>query len=171
LLDEGRNRRAPSPPPRNRQHTDQQPLTEGYGPDGAALVHKEGQGDYGAGYPVAKTRWYRTRWGITAIVIIIIIIIAAITGGAVGATHHSNHKNNANGGVGTLGGSSSSASKGGNPNTPNTVSGGNPVGGGPNTVFDATAGIETGTGAIPTAISTSTRPVVTGRRRAPTTAI
>ncbi|KAH9984400.1 hypothetical protein BJV77DRAFT_1037740 [Russula vinacea] len=40
-----------------------------------------------------KAPWYRTRWGITTIVIIIILIIGGVVGGAVGGTQHSSSHN------------------------------------------------------------------------------
>jgi hypothetical protein len=117
LLDEGRDRRAPSPPAPDRQPTDQQPLTSDYSPGAIALAHKEGQLENGVGPAGAKGPWYRTRWGVTAIVIVIVLIIGAIVGGVVGGTHHSSsHKSNGgNGDAGTgnpnaTGGSSNSSS-------------------------------------------------------------
>ncbi|KAF8494380.1 hypothetical protein F5888DRAFT_1805562 [Russula emetica] len=111
LLDEGRDRRVPSPPVPNRLPTDQQPLTDGYSPGAVALLaHKEGQLENGVGPTVAKGQWYRTRWGITAIVIVIVLIIGGIVGGVVGGTHHSSHKSN--NGNGEVGGGGPSANNG-----------------------------------------------------------
>ena len=89
MLDEGRDRRAPS-------SSDQRPLADGYSPGAVALAHKEGQvenGTNGTRPAVANVPWYRTKWGVTAIVIAIVIIVGGIVGGVVGGTHHS-HKNN-----------------------------------------------------------------------------
>jgi hypothetical protein len=122
LLEDGRDRRARSPPVPNRQPTDQQPLTDGETPAPVVAVPKEGQVENGGEPAAAKGRWYRTRWGITAIVVVIILIIGGIVGGVVGGTHHSSKKNNAVGisssnssptGNATLGNSSSSPQTGG----------------------------------------------------------
>jgi len=99
LLDEGRDRHAPTPP--EPASTDQQPLTEGYSPGAVALARKDGQLENGPTPAVTKGPWYRTRWGITAIVIIIILIIGGAVGGAVGSTHHSSSKTTGNGTVGS----------------------------------------------------------------------
>ncbi|KAI0277819.1 hypothetical protein BGY98DRAFT_934167 [Russula aff. rugulosa BPL654] len=40
---------------------------------------------------VPKVPWYRTRWGITAIVTVTVLLIGGIVGGAVGGTHHSSN--------------------------------------------------------------------------------
>jgi hypothetical protein len=66
-----------------------------------AVPLKEGGLENGAEPAAAKGRWYRTRWGITAIVIIIIIIVGGIVGGVVGGTHHSSSKKTAGGGNNT----------------------------------------------------------------------
>jgi len=105
LLGEGRDR-PPDPAP-----TDQQPLTEGYSPGAVALAHKDGQLENGT--KPAKVLWYRTRWGITAIVILIILIIGGVVGGVVGGTHHSSSRNansTSNGTVGNEGGSGNGTS-------------------------------------------------------------
>jgi hypothetical protein len=86
LLDEGHDRPAA---------TDQRPLTDGYSPFVTA-AHKEGQAENGTNGmrpAVANVPWYRTKWGVTVIVVAIVIIVGGIVGGVVGGTHHS-HKNN-----------------------------------------------------------------------------
>jgi t-SNARE complex subunit (syntaxin) len=44
------------------------------------------KGSQNGGRVVQKARWYRTRWGITTIVIIIILIIGVVVGSVVSST-------------------------------------------------------------------------------------
>ena len=154
LLDEGRDRRAPTPPAPDRQPTDQQPLTEGYSPGAVALAQKEGYLENGARHAGAKGPWYRTRWGVTAIVIVIILIIGAIVGGVVGGTHHSSHKSN---------GGNSSVSTTGNPNSNNgtnngTIGGSGGGGGGGGGGGDGNSSVTSGSGPNPTSTSGAAGP-------------
>lgn len=106
LLDERPDRSPPAPAP------DRQPLTDGYSAGAAvAYAHKEGQLGNGAERTGAKGPWYRTRWGITAIVIVIVLIVAGAVGGAVGGSHHNPSKSRndtSNGGNGSVGTGSNS---------------------------------------------------------------
>jgi len=91
LLDDGRDLSAPDGIP--SEHHVLAPA-EGYSPGAIALARKQGQIENGHEQKLAKTPWYRTRWGITAIVIAIVLVIGAVVGGAVGGTQHHHSKNN-----------------------------------------------------------------------------
>ena len=153
LLDEGRDRRPPTPPAPDRQNTDQQPLTEGYSPGAVALAHKEGHLENGAKPVGAKVPWYRTKWGVTAIVIVIILIIGGIVGGVVGGTHHSSNKNGGNSGVST--GGAPNANNG--TNTNGTIGGGGGGGGGRGNGTSSTS-VNSGSGSTETATSEGAGP-------------
>lgn len=131
MLDEGHERRPASPPVPTRQPTDQQPLTEGHTPGSVAGHHKEGQLENGARPAGAKGPWYRTRWGIMAIIIVFLLIVGGVVGGVVGGTHHSSHKTASNSGGGnpnprpnsTVTGQTGTTNQGGLP-TANSTGGG-----------------------------------------------
>ncbi|KAH9980577.1 hypothetical protein BJV74DRAFT_887734 [Russula compacta] len=93
LLDEGRDRRAPTPPDSNSgpPQDQQQGTTVGYSPGAVGYARKEGL-ENGHGPVVAKVPWYRTKWGIIGIVVVLVLIIGGVVGGAVGGTQHSSHK-------------------------------------------------------------------------------
>ena len=89
LPDEGRDRTGADSP-------DRQPgTTDDYSPGAVALARKEGLTENGSRV-AKKVPWYRTRCGITTIVIIIILIIGGVVGGAVGGTRHSSPHNSTN---------------------------------------------------------------------------
>ncbi|KAI9511226.1 hypothetical protein F5148DRAFT_1172756 [Russula earlei] len=104
ILDESRDRRAPTPPkalaPSDQQHG---PSAVGYSPGALSYARKEEQAPAPAtttanGYELVleKVPWYRTRWGIIAIVVVIILIIGGAVGGAVGGTRHGSDKSKSN---------------------------------------------------------------------------
>ena len=89
LPDEGRDRTA-------ADSSDRQPgTTDDYSPGAVALARKEGLTENGSRV-AKKVPWYRTRCGITTIVIIIILIIGGVIGGAIGGTRHSSPHNSTN---------------------------------------------------------------------------
>lgn len=112
---------------------------DGYSPGAAGLARKQGQLENGHEQP-SKAPWYRTRWGITAIVIAIVVIIGAAVGGAVGGSHHSSSHSSLNSN------SSGTPSSGGN--LPTTGLTGNSV--------TSASGAETGNTILPTATATAT---------------
>jgi len=151
LLDEGRDRRAPTPP--DNVTSEQHGPTNGYSPGAVAIARKQqeqGQLLENGGLKPVKVPWYRTRWGVTAIVIVILLIIGAVVGGAVGGTHHSSHPHN-NGNGNTNSGSNSG-------NTNGTGSTGNPSGN------NATGAPISSSGNIP---QQSIAPVVSGSASQP----
>ncbi|KAH9003680.1 hypothetical protein EDB86DRAFT_2826262 [Lactarius hatsudake] len=103
LLEESRDRRAPSPPT-NGAASDHNGTLLDYSPGAIGLARKEdpitaATNDY---EPVEKRLpWYRTRKGLIGIVVVVVVIIAAAVGGGVGGTRHSSHpaNNNATTGV------------------------------------------------------------------------
>jgi len=130
ILDEGRK---PSSPPDTGPvpTTDQQPLTHDYSPGAVALAHKEGQLENGT-KPAVTPSWYRSRWGMAAIVIVIVLIIGAIVGGAVAGTHHTSHKSSSNGPVTTSTSGSGSNGTGGQSSPTQASNNTGPLSGTPN---------------------------------------
>ena len=73
---------------------EQPPLApaDGYSPGGVALASKQGQLEKGhEAATFQKVPWYRTRRGVTAIVIALVLVIVVIIGGAVGGSKHHSH--------------------------------------------------------------------------------
>ncbi|KAH9170723.1 hypothetical protein EDB89DRAFT_1976537 [Lactarius sanguifluus] len=98
LLEESRDRRAPSPPT-NGAASDHNGTLLDYSPGAIGLARKEdpttaATNDY---EPVEKrVPWYRTRKGLIGIVVVVLVVIAAAVGGGVGGTRHSSNSSDNN---------------------------------------------------------------------------
>ncbi|KAN0141946.1 hypothetical protein V8E53_000408 [Lactarius tabidus] len=100
LLEESRDRRAPSPSANGAAPEQNGAAALDYSPGAVSYARKEeptATNEYEA--VDKRVPWYRTRKGMIGIVVVaLIIIIAAAVGGGVGGSHHSHSsKNNANG--------------------------------------------------------------------------
>ncbi|KAH9062640.1 hypothetical protein EDB83DRAFT_2385205 [Lactarius deliciosus] len=126
LLEESRDRRAPSPPP-NGAASDHNGTLLDYSPGAIGSARKEDPitattNDY---EPVEKrVPWYRTRKGLIGIVVVVLVVIAAAVGGGVGGTRHSSHSanNNATTGVGQSANSAAPSLEEGSPASSTTSS-------------------------------------------------
>ncbi|KAH8983339.1 hypothetical protein EDB92DRAFT_1890941 [Lactarius akahatsu] len=114
LLEESRDRRAPSPPT-NGAASDHNGTLLDYSPGAIGLARKEDPitattNDY---EPVEKrVPWYRTRKGLIGIVVVVLVIIAAAVGGGVGGTRHSSHPANNNATTNGVGQSANNSTQG-----------------------------------------------------------
>jgi hypothetical protein len=97
LLEESRDRRAPSPPA-NGAAPEQNGGALDYSPGAVSYARKEEPAATNEYEAVEKrVPWYRTRKGMIGIgVVALLIIIGAAVGGGVGGSHHSHSSNNNN---------------------------------------------------------------------------
>ncbi|KAI9461948.1 hypothetical protein BJY52DRAFT_1185294 [Lactarius psammicola] len=104
LLEEGRDRRAPSPPT-NGAASDHNGTLLDYSPGAMSYARKDGPTTTTNDYEPIEKRvpWYRTRKGIIGIVMALLVIIAAAVGGGVGGTRHSSKSASSNNATTTSG--------------------------------------------------------------------
>jgi len=95
LLDEGRDRRVPTPPngaPTSEHHGGS---TMGYSPGARSYARKEENAALtGHETVVTKVPWYRTRRSMIGIALIVLVVIGAVVGGVVGGTQSGKKHNN-----------------------------------------------------------------------------